>query len=172
MVRAIRTNSTPNLFAIHYEREAWRVRNLIVIPHFAFPVSAIEKRRPLTATARRSGWVGCNILLSAIPPDARIAIVQDGKAESPKRVREKFARVKPLGKLPVGRRGWTLDVLNAVRSLGKSEFQLWEVYQSDEFLGRLHPGNHNIRPKIRQQLQILRDLGLLNFLGDGSYRLT
>jgi len=32
--------------------------------------------------------------------------------------------------------------------------------------------NHNIRPKIRQQLQILRDLGFLEFLGDGSYRLT
>jgi hypothetical protein len=29
----------------------------------------------------------------------------------------------------------------------------------------------HIRDKIRQQLQLLRDLGLLEFLGPGSYRL-
>jgi len=172
MIRAIRSNSTPNLFAIHYERDAWRVRDLIIIPHFAFPISAIEKRKPLAASARRAGWVGCNILLGAIPSDARIAVVENGKAESPRLVRERFARVKPLEKLPVERRGWTLDVLNAVRSLGKPEFDLSEIYSSDKALARLHPGNHHIRPKIRQQLQILRDLGLLEFLGAGSYRLT
>ena len=31
--------------------------------------------------------------------------------------------------------------------------------------------NRNIQPKIRQQLQVLRDLGLLEFLGVGEYRL-
>ena len=30
----------------------------------------------------------------------------------------------------------------------------------------------HVRDKIRQQLQVLRDLGLLKFLGAGSYRLT
>jgi len=29
----------------------------------------------------------------------------------------------------------------------------------------------HVRDKIRQQLQVLRDLGLLDFLGSGSYRL-
>ena len=32
--------------------------------------------------------------------------------------------------------------------------------------------NRHVRPKIRQQLQVLRDLGLLDFLGGGSYRLA
>ena len=31
--------------------------------------------------------------------------------------------------------------------------------------------NRHVRDKIRQQLQVLRDLGLLEFRGDGSYRL-
>jgi Dam-replacing HTH domain len=31
--------------------------------------------------------------------------------------------------------------------------------------------NKSITDKIRQQLQVLRDLGLLEFLGSGSYRL-
>jgi len=36
---------------------------------------------------------------------------------------------------------------------------------------RLHPGNHHVREKIRQRLQVLRDLGLLEFHGDGHYSL-
>jgi len=31
--------------------------------------------------------------------------------------------------------------------------------------------NRHVRAKIRQQLQILRDLGSLHFLGRGRYRL-
>jgi len=36
----------------------------------------------------------------------------------------------------------------------------------------LYPQNAHVRDKIRQQLQVLRDLRLLEFLGSGSYRLT
>ncbi|MBZ5564268.1 MAG: hypothetical protein LAP13_17830 [Acidobacteriia bacterium] len=35
---------------------------------------------------------------------------------------------------------------------------------------RLHPDNLHVRDKIRQQLQRLRDLGLVEFLGGGKYR--
>jgi type II restriction enzyme len=67
--------------------------------------------------------------------------------------------------------GWTHDVLDAVDSLHKSKFTLSEVYESERELQKLHPANHYVREKIRQQLQILRDLGVLEFLGDGEYRL-
>jgi type II restriction enzyme len=68
-------------------------------------------------------------------------------------------------------RGWTLDVLRAIHALGKTEFSLQEVYALEDNLARLHPANRNIQPKIRQQLQVLRDMGLVNFLAPGSYRL-
>jgi len=45
---------------------------LIFIPDFSFTLSAVERRKPLPSTARRAGWVGCNILLDRIPIDARI----------------------------------------------------------------------------------------------------
>jgi type II restriction enzyme len=32
--------------------------------------------------------------------------------------------------------------------------------------------NRHVRDKIRQQMQILRDMGLLEFLARGTYRLT
>jgi type II restriction enzyme len=55
--------------------------------------------------------------------------------------------------------------------LGKKEFNLAAVYAHETPLARLHPGNHHVRDKIRQQLQVLRDADLLKFLGHGEYRL-
>jgi type II restriction enzyme len=172
MVRAILEDRTPNLFAMHYVISNWMVENVILIPRFAFPLSAVEKRKPLAASARRAGWVGCNILLHAIPPDARIQIISEGKPVAPATVRAQYARIRPLAKLDAKQRGWTLDVLNVVRSLGKKEFDLAEVYTSEEKLAKLHPANRHVRDKIRQQLQVLRDLGLLKFRGHGEYQLS
>jgi type II restriction enzyme len=76
-----------------------------------------------------------------------------------------------LEKLKTEARGWTLDVLNVVRSLNKTDFYLADVYAHEDELAELHPKNAHIRDKIRQQLQILRDLRLLEFLGSGLYRL-
>ena len=180
MKRAILTDRTPNLYVLHYDLTAWAVRTVILIPHFAFALSAIEVRPPLAPTARRAGWIGCNILLHKIPADARIPIVDDGKIRPASEVRRAYRRLRPLEKLQVKARGWTLDVLNVVRSLseGRAEatpldqtFTLADVYAHEEELACLHPGNRHVREKIRQQLQVLRDIGLLEFLGGGSYRL-
>jgi len=65
--------------------------------------------------------------------------------------------------------GWTLDVLNLLRSLHKQTFTLADAYTLEPHLASLHPANRHVRPKIRQQLQILRDLGLLHFLSPGHY---
>lgn len=56
-----------------------------------------------------------------------------------------------------------------VRSLGKNEFSLAEVYAHANSLARLHPGNRHVNDKIRQQLQVLRDMGIMEFLGHGKY---
>ncbi len=34
-----------------------------------------------------------------------------------------------------------------------------------------HPENHNVKAKVRQQLQFLRDKGVIEFLGSGQYRM-
>ena len=172
MHTAILHGETPNLFLLHYQLTALTVLSLTFIPDFAFTLSALERRKPLAATARRAGWIGCNILLSHIPTDVQIALVTNNRPVPPDTVRREFKKLKPLASLKPEKRGWTLDVLNVVRSLNKSAFTLAEVYAFEDSLARLHPHNANIRPKIRQQLQVLRDLGLVTFLGDCSYRLT
>ena len=171
MRRAVLEDHTPNLYILHYDLAAWCVRTLILIPRFAFALSALERRKPLSSTARRAGWVGCNIVLGNIPAEARIPIVQEGTVRPKSEVRDAYKRLRPLEQLRVERRGWTLDVLRIVQSLHKDEFTLADVYAHADALAKLHPDNRHVRDKIRQQLQVLRDLGRLEFLGGGRYRL-
>jgi type II restriction enzyme len=170
MIRAIRDDRTPNLFVLQYSSAAWVVRELLLVPRFAFSIAAIEKRPPLSAHARRAGWIGCNILLRAIPKSARILVIENGIPASPKKVRDQYRRLKPLAEMKSTVRGWTLDVLRIVQSFGDREFGLMEVYAFERELSQLHPDNRHIRDKIRQQLQILRDLKFVEFLGGGRYR--
>lgn len=171
MKRVILEDRAPNLLILHYDLSAWTVRSVVLIPRFAFALSALERRKPLAPEARRAGWIGCNILLGKIPQDARIHMVQDGIPRPPSEVRRAYQRLRPLENLKVEKRGWTLDILEIVRSLGKTEFTVSEVYSHAGSLAKLHPHNSHVHDKIRQQLQVLRDLGLLSFLGSGSYRL-
>ncbi|PYT50880.1 MAG: hypothetical protein DMG44_05085 [Acidobacteria bacterium] len=132
---------------------------------------ATSTRASRSPTARRAGWVGCNILLDKIPVHARISVVNEGTPQTSQQVRASYNRLRPLEKLQVEKRGWTLDVLQVVQTLDKMEFTLADVYGHADALAKLHPNNAHVRDKIRQQLQVLRDLGLLEFLGSGSYRL-
>jgi type II restriction enzyme len=172
MRKAIVEGHTPNLIVLHYDRSKWEVMNLILVPRFAYSLSAIEKRKALGPNARRAGWVGCNILLSSIPPDARIPVVRNGVVVEPKVVRDQYSRLRPLDKLKHDARGWTLDVLKVLRSLNKPEFLLRDMYAFREELQVLHPDNRHVEDKIRQQLQVLRDMGMVQFLGRGRYRCT
>ena len=171
MASAATTGCLPNFFFMHYELETWSVKNLLLVPHFAFPPSAIIKRKPLSPTARRAGWVGCNFDLNRIPIEARIAVVRESKAAPEIEVREKYRRVKPFENIAVSQRGWMLDVLNIVHRLGKTEFTNQDVYVFERELEQLHPDNSHIRDKIRQQLQNLARAGLLIHAGRNDYRL-
>lgn len=61
-------------------------------------------------------------------------------------------------------------MLNCVNLIEREYFNLSDIYMYEPFLKKLHPDNNNIRAKIRQQLQILRDKGFIVFLGGGKYR--
>lgn len=171
MREAVLSGNFPNLLALHYDSDSRKVRTLTLIPHFAFSLAAVKKRPPLSPSARRHGWVGCNIILSNIPMDARIQLVDEGVAIDPSDVRRQYQRLKPIAELKVEERGWLLDVLNVVRSLNRKTFRPREIYDYENHLSKLHPNNRYIQQKIRQQLQFLRNKGFLEFLRPGEYRL-
>lgn len=170
MIRAILQDRLPHFLFLSYNNFSLIVRDLLLIPNFCLSESAIERRKPLRDTARRAGWIGCNIVLDLVPPDARIHIVHSGNIISRSSVRKCFNNVQPLKNISSRTRGWTLDVLTSVRSLEKPEFTIDDAYSFEKILSDKHPENRHVRAKIRQQLQILRDLGYLEFVRRGHYR--
>lgn len=170
MMRAIRCNRLPHLLVLQHADNY--VQDLIMIPGFALAASAIEPRKPLSQNARRAGWIGCSIVITLIPPEGRIYLVKDRKEIQSKEVREQYEYIDTISKIPPTSRGWTLDVLNGLHGIRKRVFTLDDAYLLETKLAILHPKNKNIRPKIRQQLQILRDLGYLQFKSRGLYEFT
>ena len=67
--------------------------------------------------------------------------------------------------------GWKLDIINCIRVINKPVFTLEELYDFERVLMRKHPENQEIKAKIRQQIQFLRDQGYLEFIGNGVYKL-
>lgn len=167
------SNQNPNLFLLQYNPATWCVRNFLVVPKHFFTLKVIEKRPPLSASARRAGWVGCNILYKDIPMAGKIHIVTDGVAQLKQVVIERWQRTNFLAtNIPLAARGWLLDVMTCIERLGKREFLLDEIYRFTEDLQTRYPDNRHIKAKIRQQLQVLRDNGYLSFVGRGAYRLN
>ncbi len=74
---------------------------------------------------------------------------QFARRQSGSKLPHSIGRLRPVEKLNYEARGWTLDVLNVVRSVGKKEFYLSDIYLRDEELARLHPKNLHVRDKIR-----------------------
>jgi len=169
MMRSIQRDTLPHFFIMGYNYISASVTDLLLIPKFCLPPSAIEKRNPLKPTARRAGWVGCNILLDFVPAQGRILMIDSGRIVPKADVRKDFQAIKPLENISAKSRGWTLDVLNFLRSVNKLEFTIDDAYSFENILSKLHPDNLHIKPKIRQQLQILRDMGYLQFVKPGHY---
>lgn len=60
--------------------------------------------------------------------------------------------------------------MRCIDMIAKKEFTLADMYNFTTILKEKHPDNNNIEAKIRQQLQILRDKGYLEFGGKGVYK--
>ncbi|MDP3930615.1 MAG: phospholipase D-like domain-containing protein [Bacteroidota bacterium] len=67
-------------------------------------------------------------------------------------------------------KGWKLEVFRCAQSIPNQIFSLKDINKFEPQLKKIYPSNHTITDKIRQQLQNLRDLGLLEFLGNGRYK--
>lgn len=169
MLERINSSSNPDLFVMSYSKD-YQVTDLILIPKFFFVESIIEKRKPLAPTARRAGWVGCNIVFGDVPTQGRIRIIENQKVYDTKEIVENYAQIKRLQTNNLESRGWLMDVLNCVNEINTSDFLLQDVYAFVEQLQEKHINNHNIEAKIRQQLQILRDKGFIEFTTRGHYR--
>ncbi len=172
MIERLQSATNPNLVLLRYDRAQSLISEAILVPKQFFIPEAIEQRRALAPTARRAGWVGCNIRLDLIPALGKIPYIEEGAIAAAPTVREAWKRTLTISQSVPSSRGWLLQVLRIVERIPGPEFTLEQVYSAETELSALFPANNNVRPKIRQQLQVLRDMGLIEFKGSGRYART
>lgn len=170
-IERLSSATNPNLMLLSYDHTRAEVRSVCIVPKHFFVPEIVERRPPLKPTARRAGWVGSNILLGRIPESGRIFVLRDGVLAQRDEVLAKWQQTLFLRQAGVEARGWLIEVMKAVEMIGQSEFEIEDVYAYEQHLSAIYPNNNNVRPKIRQQLQVLRDNGYLEFVGRGRYRL-
>ncbi|MDD4333038.1 MAG: DpnI domain-containing protein [Patescibacteria group bacterium] len=173
MLERLKSNNNPNFFFLNYNPIKYEVLNFLVIPKHFFVPDIIERRKPLSENARRAGWIGCNILLQAIPQSGKIFYIKNGNIESKEDVLKNWQKTLFLRDSDKAElKGWILDIMSCIDKLNKIEFSLDEIYNFENILSKKHPENRHIKDKIRQQLQFLRDKGYLKFLDRGKYKLV
>ena len=170
MIQRINSSNNPHFFFLSFSRQTLEVKNFLVVPKHYFIDDIIEKRKPLAASARRAGWIGCNINLTGIPTFGKIYLVRDGKVETKRNVLETWSKTSFLRKQKSDARGWTIEVMNILDLIPADDFNLQDVYRFEKRLKDRFPENNFVKDKIRQQLQVLRDKGLIEFKGNGLYR--
>lgn len=172
MIERLQSNNNPNLFLLNYNSLSLEVFNFFVIPKYFFIPQIIERRKPLARSARRAGWVGCNISLQNIPQTGKIYYVRNKKVEPKEKILRGWRKTLFLREeKEATAKGWILDIMSCIDELYKREFSLDEVYSFEKILKQKHPNNRHIKDKIRQQLQFLRDKGYLEFINRGKYRI-
>jgi type II restriction enzyme len=171
MLRRIRAAEAPALMLLHYSPE-WCVQQLVAI-HPVFLTPKVVMKRKTAHTRPRTGaqYQMCDLNLTLIPPDGKIVLVGDGQARPEADARREFRESKRFADVPLAKRGWAALVLAAVRKIGKTEFTSKDIYAFADQFHSVYPKNSHIEPKIRQQLQVLRDLGYLEFPERGRYRM-
>ena len=173
MIERLQSNNNPNLFYLNYDLFKYEIQNFLVIPKHFFVPEIIERRKPLSPTARRAGWVGCNILIKDIPSIGKIFFIRNKEIIPKEVVFKNWSKTIFLRQeKEFSARGWILDIIKCIEQIRKKEFGLNEIYGFEKILQKKHPENKHIRDKIRQQLQFLRDKNYLDFVARGKYRVV
>jgi type II restriction enzyme len=169
MIERINSNNNPNFFFLTYTKEL-KVNDFLIIPKQFFTPEIIIKRKPLSENAKRAGWIGCNIDIKRIADTGKVFLVKNSKIIEQDLVKEQFNKTLFLREKSDNAKGWVLDIMNCVDLVRNETFTLDEIYKFEKKLKLKYPNNNHIKDKIRQQLQLLRDKNIIEFVGRGIYK--
>ena len=169
MIERINSDNNPNFFFLTYTKQ-WTVNDFLIIPKQFFTKEIIIKRPPLAETAKRAGWIGCNIDISKVADAGKVFLIKNAQTIDQEIVRETFNKTLFLRSKSKDSKGWILDIMNCIDLIKSDSFYLEDVYKFEDKLKSKYPNNKFIKDKIRQQLQLLRDKGIIEFNGRGTYR--
>lgn len=169
MIKKVVSSKNPHFFFLNYT-PGYRVSNFFCIPKHFFIPGIIEKRKPLAATARRSGWVGCNILIRNLPPSGKIFLVKNEEVLDRRDVITQWKKTSFLHDESAKNRGWLVELISIIDRIPNKTFTLADVYGFEGVMKEKFPKNNFVKEKIRQQLQVLRDKNFIQFKGSGIYQ--
>ena len=171
MMRRIHAAETPALMLLHRSTD-WHVQRLVAIhPVFITPEVVRPRKTPHTRPRTGQKYLMCDLDLTRIPSDGKIILVEDASSRSPAVVRKLFHESMRFLDIPIEKRGWSALVLAVLRRIGNADITLQQVYAYEPLIRAAYPNNRHVREKIRQQLQVLRDLGYIEFVSKrGEYR--
>jgi type II restriction enzyme len=169
MIERIQSQNNPHFFFLNYTKN-WTVKDFLLVPKYFFTTDIIVKRKPLADTAKRAGWVGCDINIGQVPHSGRIFIIKDAQILPKAQVTHQLKQSNFINGKNINSRGWLLDIMRCIDCIQKPYFSLNDIYQFEAELSLKYPKNQHIKDKIRQQLQLLRDQNFIEFISRGIYR--
>ncbi len=146
-----------------------------LVEHIAIEFDSLFSARGKTSPVTSEIMTDARAILEQIPhpdrrSDRRLAAASRRLLE-PEPEAESRAFRSGSETVLAGLTGWKREVFRLLDQPDLPDrFALDDAYRLEPILARKFPQNANIRPKIRQTLQYLRDLGLLEFIGRGEYR--
>ncbi len=162
-LKGVKRLKNPNyLFLSRGER---RVAELYIVPKYFLLPETVTKRPP-----KGDGRVGCYINYGIIPEQGKVAVVRNGVQINKQEVMRRVCQANALKEDDIAVRGRLFDILNIVNSFENPVFTLEEICAYSDSLKKKHIDCGDIRDMIRDQLQIMRDRGIIEFVASGLYK--
>ncbi len=170
MIERIISQNSPNFFFLNYDKSDYNIINFFAAPSYIFVPDMIIQRKK--GIPNRPNYMMCNINISVIPNSGKIYYIKDGERLNKNQIIDSWHKTTFLRQTQnIDSKGWLIDIMNCIDKMEKETFSLTDMYSFENYLKIKHPENNNIKAKIRQQLQILRDRGYLKFISRGKYKL-
>lgn len=169
MIQKVESLKNPNFLFLQYDRKELRIQNLFLIPRYFFCADTIERCQPLSNPTRRRGWVGCNILLNRVPAEGYIYVVENGTEYVMQEVLQNRKQTNFMRAYKPRAREWMIDMLNLIQD---KEFTVEEMCAYAPIMEIRYAGITDAELRIKKVLQILRDNGIIVFIGNGKYAKT
>ena len=167
MLERIQSDTNPNFFFLAYKKADYSVQQLMLVPkHFITADMIVPRKKGIP---NRPDYIMCSMNIASLPESGKILLIDKAKTIEPETVLKQWQANLFLRGQKAGKKGWLLAIMKCIDKLPE-KFTLAQMYEFETQLSIQFPENNHIKDKIRQQLQILRDQNMIEFVGRGIYR--
>ncbi len=166
MVQSVQMRQHPSFFLLQWDANDYLVTNVQLIHKDCIEEDCIVRRQKIA-----SGFEGFNLDLKLVLRSGRIPIVYEGREIEKDTVLSQWKAITKIIPSMSSLNGWQKEVMRFIDSLG-NEFYASDFEDQCLIWEAKYPNNNHIAAKVRQQLQMLRNKGLIQFDGKGKYRRT